>query len=608
VSARAETTRALTALLSIALGAALLASWSWLRWTDPQIDFGNELYLAWQLSEGKVLYGDLAHRNGPLSHYWNALLFSVFGVSLMTLVWANLAVLAGVCALAFAVLRRAAGERAATVGVLTLLGVFAFSQYVSVGNYNFVTPYHHFQTHGVLLGLAMILALLRAIESGSARAAACAGLCLGASLLTKAELAVPALVTAGLGVVLLARRGAGRRGRPIAWLLAAAPLPPLLAFAGLARALPAGEALAGVLGNFAHLGPGLAGDAFYRTGLGLDAPGAHLLRMLLASAVLAGVAGALVALDRALVRRGAPGWLGPVLAGLLFFAAVAWTPAGLWFAVPRTLPAVALAALVTAALRVRRPGDPARARGDCAALLWSAWSLALLGKILLLPRIHHYGFALALPATLLLVALLVGALPELARRAGGDGRFARLASVSLVAAAILGFLSVSNLRYVHKQSWVGPPGEAIRVEDPERARRGVRIGAVHERLAELMPEGATLLVYPEGALLNYWLRAENPSRYLLFLPTELDAFGREAVLADLRKAAPDFVAVLDRGHREFGVGPFGADPRNGREILRWLHDGYERVSQVGPPPFSGQAFGAEIWRRRPDTAADEAAP
>ena len=116
------------------------------------------------LAEGKVLYGDVAHRNGPLSHYWNALLFRTFGVSLWTLVWANLALLAALCALAYAVLRRAVDARAATACVLVLLGIFGFSQYVDVANYNFVTPYHHFQTHGIALGLGMLLALLRALE------------------------------------------------------------------------------------------------------------------------------------------------------------------------------------------------------------------------------------------------------------------------------------------------------------------------------------------------------------------------------------------------------------------------------------------------------------
>ncbi len=131
----------------------------------------------------------------------------------------------------------------------------------------------------------------------------------------------------------------------------------------------------------------------------------------------------------------------------------------------------------------------------------------------------------------------------------------------------------------------------------------MRMGALQNRLAELLPPDATLMVYPEGAMLNYWLRRDNPSRFLLYLPTELDAAGRGAVLADVQAAAPDFVVLLQRGHREFGVGPFGRDPQNGRALVSWIRSSYEPIDQLGPQPFAGRGFGAEIWRR-PENAQD----
>ena len=63
---------------------------TWRRWPDLLIDFGRELYVPWQLASGAVLYEDIAYFNGPLSAYWNALLFRWFGPSLLTLVVANL--------------------------------------------------------------------------------------------------------------------------------------------------------------------------------------------------------------------------------------------------------------------------------------------------------------------------------------------------------------------------------------------------------------------------------------------------------------------------------------------------------------------------------------
>lgn len=588
---------ALTAALAISGTFVALTAWSWGRWTDPQIDYGNELYIAWQLAQGKVLYGDLAQRNGPLSHYWNALLFHVFGVSLRTLVWANLAVLAASCALAFALLRRIAGVRAATLGVLVFLACFGFSQYGDVANYNYVTPYHHFQTHGIALGLALLLALLRTLESGGAGAAASAGLCLGALLLTKLELSVPALAAAltGLGLIYRARRA--EAPRLAGALLAGTALVPALFFVWLARSLPLGQAAAGVLGNFAHLGNALVADAFYRSGAGLDAPGANALRIVRASAVLLGLAGATLAGDRALARRKLPAWLAPTLGAALFALLASLLAPRHWFAAAAALPAVALGAVAGSALALRR-NAPALPTPLAALMLFSVWACLLLAKLGLAPRFVHYGFALAMPASLLLVVGWVAGVPRLAGRVGGDGRFARAVGVALVAAAVFGMLRTSNARYRGRELWVGPPADRIRVENPKRAPRGARMEAVRERLASLLAPEQTLLVYPEGAMLNYWLRRENPSRFLLFLPTELDAFGRENVLADLRASTPDFVVLLQRGHENFGLGPFGSDPRNGRDIVDWVHDEYERIERIGATPFTGHGFGAEIWRRK----------
>jgi hypothetical protein len=61
------------------------------------------------------------------------------------------------------------------------------------------------------------------------------------------------------------------------------------------------------------------------------------------------------------------------------------------------------------------------------------------------------------------------------------------------------------------------------------------------------------------------------------------------------------VALVDRPHREFGVGPFGNDPRNGRRLGAWLRENYEPVRRLGPPPFQGQGFGVALLRRRADS-------
>ena len=117
-----------------------------------------------------------------------------------------------------------------------------------------------------------------------------------------------------------------------------------------------------------------------------------------------------------------------------------------------------------------------------------------------------------------------------------------------------------------------------------------------------MPPESTLLVLPEGASLNYWLRKRNPAGYVLFLPTEIATFGEAVMLDRLRESPPDFVALVHRQPAEFGTGPFGVDPRFGRGLLTWVGRNYQRVARLGAEPFGEGGLGIAILRRREASA------
>src|SRR4051812_26653059 len=85
----------------IAVTGIVMLRASWGTWPDIVIDFGKEVYQAWQLTLGKTLYTDIAYYKGPLPPYLISLWFRWFGVGLRTLVFANLAVLFGVTALLY---------------------------------------------------------------------------------------------------------------------------------------------------------------------------------------------------------------------------------------------------------------------------------------------------------------------------------------------------------------------------------------------------------------------------------------------------------------------------------------------------------------------------
>src|SRR6185503_20433910 len=128
------TVRPLGVLLLHAVLFVVLAAWSWLKWPDPVVDFGRELYVPWQLTHGKVLYRDIESVYGPLSPYVNALWMRLFGVSLLTLVVCNLAVFAATLAGVHRLIRRSTDALAASVASMTLLVVSGFRQIDGPGN------------------------------------------------------------------------------------------------------------------------------------------------------------------------------------------------------------------------------------------------------------------------------------------------------------------------------------------------------------------------------------------------------------------------------------------------------------------------------------------
>ena len=112
-----------------------LAAWSWGRWPDVLVDFGRELYVAWRISEGDVLYRDVASFYGPLSPYVNGLWFRLFGVSLRALALLNVAVMAAVTAGLYTLVRRASGGSrwGALAGGIVFLSMFGFAHLDEAG-------------------------------------------------------------------------------------------------------------------------------------------------------------------------------------------------------------------------------------------------------------------------------------------------------------------------------------------------------------------------------------------------------------------------------------------------------------------------------------------
>lgn len=590
--------RVVVALPALAIGTTFagMLAFSWGKWPDVLVDFGHELYAPWQLSEGKALGVDFTWgATGPLPPYLNALLFLIFGASLRVLVLFNLMVLAAITALLFALTRELSDRFAATLATVAFLAIFAFGQYVGIGNYNYVAPYSHGVTHGMLLSLAAIWLLRRHERLGGRRHALAAGAALGLVFLTKPELFVACAAAVGaLWAASAWRRRSAREALRTLLLVAVPALAvPLSAFLLLLAQMEPATALRVTVTPWLLMATPLARTPFYLSGMGLDRPAENLATLARCAGWWTLVLSAAAALGEAARRVGAPRPLKAlVAAGLGFVPLTLWLPLDAWFLLAMPFPLLVAGGAGAYAVRLLLRSMPEEDRSRAAlGLALCAFAAGLLGKMILNARIAHYGFALAMPAALLVVVWLSWSAPATMERRRGEGTFLRWVALGLVLAAAVAHVRIAGYAFDGKTVEVGSGPDRFRADD-----RGEYVVEMIRRIDQVAAPGDTLAVIPEGVMVNFLTRRENPAPYLTYLPDAIAAFGEERMLAEYRRASPDLILLVHRDATEHGATYFGRD--YARATAWWIAESYEPVALVGAPPNQGFAYGMMLLRRR----------
>jgi hypothetical protein len=356
--------------------------------------------------------------------------------------------------------------------------------------------------------------------------------------------------------------------------------------------MPADEALRGVLGAWpAVLGGELARLPFYRgsLGTGFDAPLGNLLAMLAWGAGYAGVLALGLVLGRLLPatrERAGAAVVAFVTATVCLSSPISWSDAG------HPLPLVLVVTGIALWRARSHAADPRERRLLGRRLAFTVLALVLLAKTLLAAKLWHYGFVLAVPASLVLVMALVAWLPAALERSGLPGRTVGALGLGLV--LTLGWHSWQlSARTCALRTLAVGSGPDLVLDNPSGA-------FVVRALAEIerhVPPGGTLLVLPEGVMLDYLARRRAPTKHLNYMPPETILFGEEAMLAELQASPPDAVLLVHKDTREYGFPLFGRD--YGVEIMAWIRARYREVwtDPNGDPPLEpGCQFGISLLR------------
>jgi hypothetical protein len=582
-------------LAAIAIAFIAAAALTWRKWPDILIDFGTQLYVPWRILHGAVLYRDLFYLSGgPFSQYFNALLFKIFGVSFSTLIIANLVFAATMIVVVYRNFTAAADVWTATLVCLGIVLVFAFGQYLFIGNYNYVAPYTHEATHGLILSIFAIVLLSDWVEKGKIRTVITAGYCTGLVFLTKPDIFTALIITASVAFILFYLKHGKRFAKSLAAFLLAAIVPSLFFFFYFLREESFRESLRSVVFGWLPAFQGaITNNTFYRWCTGLDQPAIHLRNIILSFLAVICVA-VLYSLVLRWMKNLDSKWVKSpqVVLLLLISPLLIWAVTFDWRQCGWPLPLLCLTTCVLIAWNYRRMEQP-----PIFVLLWSLFGLVLLAKLGLYPRISHYGFVLAMPAFASSIYLLFWLLPIwLEIRFEVPARQFRIMTGLVILIGIGNLFDQSQLLYAKKTTALGNSSDEIITYDPAISGQSQQIQSALQWTEKNIPPDVTLAVLPEGIMFNYLTRHINPTPCLFWDPISIAMFGQSTITDAFEKNPPDYIFLVEYDSSEYGVGYFGSSPDFGFGLMQWIQKNYRSEALIGNEPLKNGQFGIKILK------------
>lgn len=219
------------------------------------------------------------------------------------------------------------------------------------------------------------------------------------------------------------------------------------------------------------------------------------------------------------------------------------------------------------------------------------------GKTGIVPRIWHYGFALAMPAFVTSVYLLFWLLPLLLeQRFAFPARPFRLIVGLVLLVGCGNLFHYSQLVYASKSVPIETGRDEI-ITYNLTSEKSQGVFAALLWADKYMPPEATLAVLPEGVMLNYLTRHPNPTPCLDWNPTMLTVFGQANMTMAVEQHPPDYIFIVEWDSSDFGVGYFGSSSEYGLGLMQWIQKSYQPEVLIGHEPLKNGLFGIKILKR-----------
>ena len=205
--------------------------------------------------------------------------------------------------------------------------------------------------------------------------------------------------------------------------------------------------------------------------------------------------------------------------------------------------------------------------------------------MLLNARLWQYGFALAMPAALMLIDAIIGWLPVEIARHGGHARPMRIAGVCVL---VILTICVSANRYHGSAVPVGDNTDRFLAVD-----RGDEVVRAIQLIDALTPKNSTLAVMPQGLMLNYLTRRTDPIDCVNLMPPEVLSTGEDRVVEQLNSHPPDVIVLSEK---DIDAGCFvltDGQYHYGSKIVAWVTRHYDRIV----PSDANSELRLSLWRK-----------
>jgi hypothetical protein len=291
-----------------------------------------------------------------------------------------------------------------------------------------------------------------------------------------------------------------------------------------------------------------------------------------------------------------------ILGALILAIAVLFVAAAVpWLGIGSIIPGLLLCGLAIEGVKIwRQPMTDNFDRTTAVRLLLWLAGTAYLFRMMFNPRVFHYGFFQAPLAMVVGLATLLVALPDFVKLQG-SGRKIYLVLLSVLMLWGSSRIAVVSANTLSAQTLpIGTDSDQFFGFDPRipQAPSGVLMELSREYLAK--DTGArSLLVLPEGVMLNYLTRLPSPIPYYMFDPDQFINHGTD-ILQRVAANPPDRIVLLTRNLQEYGVDRFGDSPPHGAALLDFIQHNYDPVYHEGNDPLRPDTAGLTVYALRAD--------